>query len=590
MVRSIRRLAGAHSESTPDDTVDDDSLDVEKVAIAYYYEKRKHLRLKDLRNWSTLIITHEAYRRAVGMLPPVKQTLAEKKQRKRGLHDGKWKHFAAFGITGGGQRRNLKVIDECLDLCETGWIEYSDAEFLRGALKLVLEDRPAEAKAFDWLMETFDRKREIYKDNQLYQSHVSNLPKSKYPADFKALMKQVLKAPYHKISRGYDRKLLFELLGNLTIILSNDKMYYEKVKGQHICRSSRLLLPEGDHEQAILLDGTGRENPIYGMYTGCFPIDPPCRSRDYGNLTIYTSSGHAVGKTGMEQHGRKFLPRLAKAVFHWQKNPPEILFFTHMDAEKHLKDNARLKAYMDKRGWKYQVEHWGRHEGQNRFRDLEQVVIASLWYFPDSWVRDRKFALEGGDMSVWNHAEGKKQIDKIRRQQVAVECVQACQRIRSRKPINSRGECLETKVYLMLSEREDENAFILNSIKKLLPNVNIEPDTFEFPTEKQVKLVRQQKSEWDKLIRKEERRRFNKSEAKIFDYLEGMLTDVGFRLTRGEVLKAVNISKGTMKLFIKKAKDVTTDVYTRLADELGIKLEIPERIGRGVDTWFIKVR
>ena len=130
----------------------------------------------------------------------------------------------------------------------------------------------------------------------------------------------------------------------------------------------------------------------------------------------------------------------------------------------------------------YSVAHWGAIDGRNDWNDHDAVVIFGLSYRDQIWATNTFFALQGLQDNRWleqpswgNYADVRRE---MQRRQLTVSVIQAVNRVRCRRVIDSDGNCPSTDVFIVLPQGGDGDA-ILGHLQEEMPGAVVVPWDFE---------------------------------------------------------------------------------------------------------------
>ena len=125
-------------------------------------------------------------------------------------------------------------------------------------------------------------------------------------------------APLRQALRGhrFDRRILRKndqqenarLITHMDRVLKDTQAvmekwnYYAMKLGCHTMNSARLIVPD-DITGAVILDATASSNVVYEIFDRAEIVSTPS-CRDYANVMLHVSRGHAVGKAKMVKHAK----------------------------------------------------------------------------------------------------------------------------------------------------------------------------------------------------------------------------------------------------------------------------------------------
>src|SRR5262245_4822082 len=138
----------------------------------------------------------------------------------------------------------------------------------------------------------------------------------------------------------------------------------------------------------------------------------------------------------MAERGKVRIPRLLANLERTLTPDRKVLLCLHKRVE-HI-----ARAYAPDFG-KYEVAHWGAIDGRNDWNDYDTVVIFGLSYRDKVWSTNTFFALQGLqdnrwlEQPVWGRYADVRQ--EMQRRQLTVSVIQAINRVRCRRVIDSSG-------------------------------------------------------------------------------------------------------------------------------------------------------
>jgi len=513
------------------------------TAIAFHSDT--NLKITELGENPVLVITHKAYEIAMDKL--------EDGDSKK----SKWPYFHDWQIG----TRKLVVIDECLDIVQDATIGLDGLRETLGLIPQFIRDKhPLDIDAIETMIDilaSFHMRTKDYGGripDAMLRDDKNPIPG--IPPDFREL---IITLKEGQLDNPYKHE---ERLKNLQNIYQS-WFYYHKKSVDHTLNSARLLVPDDGIKGAVVMDGTAWANRVYEIHKDSEIIKPPEGSRNYRNFILHVSMGHKVGKNSMKENAKTLIPVLMENLSDKLKGK-EVFVVCHKVVEP-------LMEGFDPQTFDLKTGHWGAIDGSNEWRDCEIVVIVGLPYLPDTWSANTFMALQGAQDTDWLRSDGDRPWEKypdirqaLMRGRMSSDIVQAINRIRSRKVINSEGDCETTEGYIMLPANNEEADDILKNIRAMMPDILIKED-WNFSAQRK----RVRGSNWEKAFLK---------------YLENMA--VGDEQSKVDVQKFFGMSPRTMTSLTTKARDSESELYKRRKG-LGIRI-IKKREGRSYKIFFIK--
>lgn len=128
------------------------------------------------------------------------------------------------------------------------------------------------------------------------------------------------------------------------------------------------------------------------------------------------------------------------------------------------------------------MAHWGAIDGRNDWNVHDTVVIFGLSYRDRVWSTNTFFALQGLQDNRWLEQPAWGRYADVRqemqRRQLTVSVIQAINRVRCRRVIDSDGNCPPTDVFIVLPRGADGDA-ILAHLQEEMPGAAVVPWEFE---------------------------------------------------------------------------------------------------------------
>ncbi len=338
--------------------------------------------------------------------------------------------------------------------------------------------------------------------------------------------------------------------------------YYAKKKGIPTLNTARLLVPE-DVKGAVILDATASSNVLLDIWKDAHIETPYGGERRYDNVALNYSLGHKVGKVWMNKNAKKICKDFISDLNNRFKEGDRVLVVTHKDLE------PILTSY--KTNFKLMTGHWGAIDGSNEWKECNKVVIFGLPYKPDTWTANLFMSFHGPMSTEWLQSEGDRPYGRhtdIRRAlkhgAIIVDVIQAINRVRCRKVIDSQGHCEPTSVWMLLPD-DPLSDILLESISKDMPNIHLH--------------------EWDygKQKRTVQAPRRGKWQEALVKYFKNMQNG---SIPAGHVRNNLGMSPRTLATLTKKAQEIDSDLYG-IMNEMNIRYEI-QRHGRSSKGMFIK--
>ena len=452
------------------------------IAISYHSEKKHTVNLKELSAYPVLVITHSAYELALEKLGGA-GTLPET-----------WKRLYAYS-GGKGTTRELVIIDEALELVEEFQV---NIEHLKHLPHFFTEDIrrvfPGEVQTVETVISLLGRmagkqKEAILSKEPIHRGEHREL----FPAytggklpDFAGLRSALRKLeletrlPYGERDVLRRKKLRALVDGTIKGLdaLFKSYVYFAKDNSVHSLNTARLIIPnDGTVRGAIILDATAKVNTAYELFKGkARVIDPPQDARNYGNVNLLVAPERQTGKGSLKKAGASLVKAVMgelKAALKGQDR--RVLVITHKDIEPHFKKHAAEDLGFRE----YAVNHFGNIDGSNEWQGYDTAVIYGLPYRPQTWTANLFMAFKGAQSTEWLQNRGKRPFGEhpdiraaIEIGQLTTDIVQAINRIRCRRVIDTQGNCPSATVFLTLPAG-NRGKQILAEIRQEMPGISI---------------------------------------------------------------------------------------------------------------------
>jgi len=531
----------------------------ERETAVAFHSKQTDIKMSELSTFPVVIITHRAYEQALDYLGAG-----------AGIADT-WSLFHDYHVK--GNRRKLVIIDEALDVIEHSQVNLDGLRSTYGAISSkVRKDFPEEVKAVESvidLLEKFQERKGRHSDILLKDKPTDLEIPGVSPEDYWPDLTEFRKS----FRRHFNDMYVLKKKGALEAIrqkhdnrlrslhaIFRSWIYHSKIEGRNTINTARLLVPE-NVKGAVIMDATASSNVVYEVFDNAEVIQPPKGTRKYDNVTLHVSRGHKVGKRYMNDHAKKLCKDLIGELDGILKPDQKCLIVTHKGTEPFLSSFAP-KFTME-------TTHWGKTTGSNEWQDFDTVVIFGIPYRPPTWPINTFFACQGPQSTRWlqdpDYREFKNHKDikaALTNGQYVVDIVQAINRFRSRRTIDSDGNCPEADVRI-LTPNNDVGNEIINGIKTNMPGIKDR----NWPYKGQTRKVRR-----------------SNHELALVKFLEGMEKDDVFSVNH--IRNVIGTSPRNMTKITKKVKEPES-LLGRSMERLNVKYEV-QRHGRTQRAYFSK--
>ena len=122
--------------------------------------------------------------------------------------------------------------------------------------------------------------------------------------------------------------------------------------------------------------------------------------------------------------------------------------------------------------WRCAVAYWGNLDGRNDWDKYDTCIVFGLPYMPPQVSANAIMAIQRP--SDDSFLRDKKLRQSVRNSQMAVPIIQGMNRIRSRKTIDSAGNCAPCHWYLPLSSEDNLSDAVEHHIEVAMPELNVD--------------------------------------------------------------------------------------------------------------------
>lgn len=509
-----------------------------QTAVAYHSEQ-KEVKMSDLKTFPVVVITHRAYEQALDFM---------------GAGAGIADTWSLFHDYLENDRRKLVIVDEALDVVEHNRVSLDGLRATYGQVPQSLHKQfPKEVESIMLVISILER------FNSSQQKQVEQiLSHDPLPMLDGCLpdLTEFRKAFRERFSDAYVLRLKDQRALEAVRTRHDNRLrslhalfrtwqYYARIEGRDTLNTARLLVPD-NMNGVVVMDATASRNVVYEVFSKAKVMQPPKGTRRYDNVTLHVSRGHNVGKRRMESRPKPLCKELMGELESILPPQKKCLIVTHKG----------LSAFMDTFSPKFEkaVTHWGRTTGSNDWKDFDTCVIFGIPYRPPVWPINTFFACQGPQDDRWLQSDGYREYKEhkdiksaLSTSQLVVDIVQAMDRIRSRKVIDSEGNCPPADVYILLPNEQADT--IVEGMRTEMPGIKVKPWQY-----------------------KGQRRKTKRSnyEVGLLKLLEGL--DHGDLVHVSYLRDQLGASQRTMADLTKKAQDIQSDLYPSMVD-LGVRYE-----------------
>ncbi len=249
-------------------------------------------------------------------------------------------------------------------------------------------------------------------------------------------------------------------------------------RAQEVFSTGRCIVPD-ETLPAVILDATGQSSPLYRLLPDVVEVrERPKFCRTYGAVTLHVGRLRNVGKQGTLARKDKRVPQLCDALrsglqARGEQSAGEVLVVAHQAVVTSITAHGDTGEEHGNRRW--HVAHWNSFHGKNDYQHCSAVAFFSLLFPNDTTSEVEVNAAQGPHDNGWFASEEAREIRQdMKVRKTANSLVQAINRVRCRRPVDSEGGCLPTDVFLPLPFGAEGDA-ILALVKEHMPGVRVVP-------------------------------------------------------------------------------------------------------------------
>jgi hypothetical protein len=268
-------------------------------------------------------------------------------------------------------------------------------------------------------------------------------------------------------------KLADETLKAVEMFVNRWMVYHHHYKEGDTLNHTRLIFPD-NIPAPVVLDATADEAVLWHLLgpERVRLVDIPRGSRSYSNMTLHVAYADGLGLASMRKAkvaGHRVHRLLNYLNARMAGQDRKALLVLHKDAEYHAKGHpiTGLKALS--------TAHYGAIDGLNGWSDCDTVAILGMDYRDEAWVNGLFAAMEDHKGNTPEIGAVIRQTDDtyrdMSRRQLTVSIVQALNRVRCRRVVNSDGDCAACEGFIFLPKRDGLGEAILEGIKREMPGL-----------------------------------------------------------------------------------------------------------------------
>ena len=415
-----------------------------------------------------LVVTHKAYEISLN----------------RYINGGK-QAFEGLSAYGGSPdaKRGLIVIDECLDVVKQYQVDLEELDLALGAIPYHIKNHPLHSGNIAILNDLKDdlSKAAGTPKTKIVHEVPSQLPSQFSLTDLRAACRKVdWDGKLYKTESKQDKRTGADRIDSILEAAEatlRQWNYYSKKGVRHTLNTSLLVVPD-EVQGAVVLDATASDNVIYELFEGRYiRMLKPKKARSYQNVTLHIARVSGVGKGKMaELKG----PRTSALMDYLSSlpNTAKVFMCSHKTIE------PIFASYQTP--YELRLGHWGAIDGLNTYQDCDTFVCFGLPYRDSTSASNTYLAFKGAQPSSWLSDSSRRAHGRytdillaIAEGQMASDVIQAINRVRVRRVIDSEGNCAKSEGYLLLptGPRGDR---LLEAITRAMPDIKTQDWNISF--------------------------------------------------------------------------------------------------------------
>ncbi|MCJ8322933.1 MAG: DEAD/DEAH box helicase family protein [Rhizobiales bacterium] len=373
-------------------------------------------------------------------------------------------------------RRDLTIIDESYGFTKSWVTDLSSLRQVHALISDTIGDEYSAENDKDFSNEMHFIQVLIDKLKDCGTLTVFDFKDHQIECDFMGLSAKVSSSKLHHVlligEDGVARAKLVRIIKDVLETLHRISTSYclvERSGNRLKIGTSVSLMPKDEHSNILILDATASLFPLYELMVERVKISPRIEgSRDYSNLTVFSSNGNTVGKTQLRKNFAQHSKCLTGAIKQSGSSSEDLLIVCPKSVEtdvKKLKYNVHSVSFGT----------WGAIDGKNDWINTSSLFLFGLPYRDNFSSLLEYFALAGQQSPAWlqssndNAGDRKSVVRRIKQGHMISSIIQALNRCQIRTSVNSSGLCPPTNIYLPLGAENEAN-FILDAIRSEMPN------------------------------------------------------------------------------------------------------------------------
>ena len=381
-------------------------------------------------------------------------------------------------------RRELTIIDECLNVVKQFQVDLEELKFALGAIPYHIKASPKHIENFSLLDSLAD---ELYAATETHktkwvQQGSTDISTTFNLSDLRAECRQVDwdKKIYGTESNKDKQKGANRIDTTLEAAEAtlNQWKYYSKKGAKHTLNTSLLVVPP-EVQGAVILDATASNNVVYELFTDRYVrLLESTQARSYKNVTLHIARVSGVGKGMMSKLKSSRTRVLMDYLSNTINSNGKVFICCHKAIE------PIFTSYLPP--FELHLGHWGAIDGLNSFQECDTFVGFGLPYRPTTCASNTFLAFKGPQSDEWLNNPSARSYEKhvdiltaISEGQMASDVIQAINRIKVRKVIDAEGNCAKSQGYLLLPKGAQGDRLI-QAITKAMPDIKTQDWAIQF--------------------------------------------------------------------------------------------------------------
>lgn len=376
----------------------------------------------------------------------------------------------------------LIVIDEALDVMTEYTIDKMSLQrlqiicnHLNAKYKILNEDKKTIDKLLQLMLELQTKSKENKQNEKLlfhesfYNDYFQEV-KENGSFDFENLRSgikdtnctKILTGIYSSENEQETKESLFHILDSIKHIIGEWQYFINTGKNPSIHSASFIEFDKS----VVILDATATTNKLYELADDVELYPTVDGARNYKNVKCHISKGHNTGKSNLIGDDEL---KAKESVNNLLSTMGEINSFTE-DSKVLVVTHKALKSHLlgYDLPFHYDVTNWGAITGKNDWNDYTDIIIFGLNHKPKQFTINRHSIVTNPVNAFRNNDERV----SIKNTDIIAETIQAINRVRCRKVVDSQGNCEDTNIFILLPNGTLTEQFE-ESIQKQMIGINL---------------------------------------------------------------------------------------------------------------------